>query len=312
MLSQEQKNAILELVDEEKERLGSYRAVAKKCGISETAISLLRKGTYGADTDDVLTRIGSSLGYGFDCSNWKIADITNYRIVTDVLTDAKEESMFMGIANPAGSGKTASADVFLSKNRRNGCFKVNCKEWGGRQFLHEVAKEIGAELPKGYSNINVMIDCISGTFKRISTQKPLLIIDQANSLKPSAMRTFIHIFNACEDILGVVILGTENLEYEIKRGVRLNRTGYDEFDSRFGRKYIHLIGATLADARKICEVNGIVDADTQKRIFEESAPSNITLESGKSIRVVADFRRIKRLVKAERLKTKKYGNNENL
>ncbi|MCL2328950.1 MAG: ATP-binding protein [Bacteroidetes bacterium] len=308
MLSQEQKNAILELIDEEKERIGSYRAVAKKCGISETAISLLRKGTYGADTDEVMTKIGVALGYDFDCNSWKIADITNFRIITEVLHDAKSESMFMGIAHPAGSGKTATSDAFLNRNRRNACFKVNCKEWGGRQFLCEVAKEIGAEMPKGYNNINVMIACISETFKRISAQKPLLIIDQANSLKPSALRTFIHIFNECEDILGVVILGTENLEYEIKRGVRLNRTGYDEFDSRFGRKYIHLIGATLGDTIKICEVNGITDADTQKRIFADCNPTRITLEdSEKTITVVADFRRIKRLVKAERLKVKKYG-----
>ena len=309
MLSQEQKNAILDLINEEKERIGSFRAVAKKCGISETTISLLRKGTYGADTDEVLTKIGVALAYDFDCSNWKMADITNFRIITEVLTDAKDESMFMGIAHPAGSGKTATSDVFLNRNRRNAVFKINCKEWHSRQFLSEVAKEIGAEMPKGYCNINEIIACIAETFKRISAQKPLLIIDQANSLKPSALRTFIHIFNECEDILGVVILGTENLENEIKRGVRLNRTGYDEFDSRFGRKYIHLIGATLADTRKICEVNGITCPDTQKRIFDDCNPTRITLEeTGKAITVVADFRRIKRLVKAERLKNRKYGN----
>ena len=309
MLSQEQKNAILELIEEEKVRIGSYRAVAKKCGISETTISLLRKGTYGADTDEVLTKIGVALAYDFDCSSWKIADITNFRIITEVLQDAKDESMFMGIAHPAGSGKTATSDVFLNRNRRNATFKVNCKEWAGRQFLMEVGREIGAEMPQGYNNINTMIACISETFKRISAQKPLLIIDQANSLKPSALRTLIHIFNECEDILGVVILGTENLEYEIKRGVRLNRTGYDEFDSRFGRKYIHLVGATLADTRKICEVNGITDTDTQKRIFDDCNPIRITLEeTEKTITVVPDFRRIKRLVKAERLKARKYGN----
>jgi hypothetical protein len=309
MLSQEQKNAILELIDGEKERIGSYRAVAKKCGISETAVSLLRKGTYGADTDDVMNKIGVALGYDFDCGSWKIADITNFRIITEVLQDAKDESMFMGIAHPAGSGKTATSDVFLNRNRRNACFKVNSREWGGRQFLLEIARETGAEMPKGYSNINVMIARIAETFKRMSAQKPLLIIDQANSLKPSALRTFIHIFNECEDILGVVILGTENLEYEIKRGVRLNKTGYDEFDSRFGRKYIHLIGATLADTRRICEINGITDPDIQKRIFGECNPAHFIMEDGKNIHVVPDFRRIKRLIKAERLINKKYGSS---
>jgi len=311
MLNQTQKTEILQLVEAEKERLGNYRAVAKKCGISETAISLLRKGTYGAEGDDVYYTIGRILGYEFDSSNWTIADtITNYTIVTDVLTDAKSESMFMGIAHKAGSGKTASSDMFFNQNKRNGVFKVNAKEWNAHMFLIEVAKEIGADIPKGsYVKVNALIESIAETIKRIAHIKPLIIIDQANSLKPSALRTFIHLFNECEDILGLVILGTDNLETEIKRNVRLNKTGYDEFDSRFGRTYIHLIGATLADTRKICEVNGITDRDLQKTIFEKCEPTKMTLEDGNSIRVIEDFRRIKRLVKSERLKLKYHASN---
>ena len=312
MLNQTQKTEILQLVDDEKERLGSYRAVAKKCGVSETAISLLRKGTYGAEGDDVYYTIGRMLSYEFDTTNWVIADtITNYTIVSDVLTDAKSESMFMGISHRAGSGKTASSDMFLNLNRRNGVFKINAKEWNAHMFLLEVAKEIGTEIPRGsYVKVNALIEAIGETIKDIAKhKKPLLIVDQANSLKPSALRTFIHLFNECEDILGVVILGTDNLETEIKRNVRLNKTGYDEFDSRFGRTYIHLIGATLADTRKMCEVNGITDRDLQKTIFEKCEPTKTTLEDGTSIRVIEDFRRIKRLVKSERLKLKYHAQN---
>lgn len=304
MLSQQQKHDILELIDEEKERLGSYRAVSKKCGISETAISLLRKGNYGADEDEILKKIAITLGYEFDSGNWNIAEITNYTIITDVLTDAKNESMFMGVAHKAGSGKTATSNTFLNNYRRQGVFKINCKEWSGRNFLYEVAKEIGADIPKGYASVNALIDCIAETFKKTAHCKPLLIVDQANSLRDSALRTFIHLFNECEDILGVVVLGSEALEYEIKRGVRLNKTGYDEFDSRFGRTYIHLVGSTLSDTRKICEVNGVTDKDTQLRIFKASSPTQITLEDGQTIKVVEDIRRIKRLVKSERLKIK--------
>lgn len=311
MLTQQQKNEIITLIDDEKERLGSYRAVAKKCSISEASISQIRKGSYLGETDEILTRIGVTLNYEFDSSNWVIADsITNYTIITDVLTDAKSESMFMGIAHRAGSGKTASSDTFLSLNRRNGVFKINAKEWNAHMFLTEVAKEIGADIPRGYAKVNALIESIADTIKRTASNKPLLIIDQANSLKPSALRTFIHLFNECEDILGLVILGTDNLETEIKRGVRLNKTGYDEFDSRFGRTYIHLVGATLADTRKICEVNGVTDRDMQKTIFERCEPTKTTVgEPGneKTIYVIEDIRRIKRLVKSERLKMKYNG-----
>jgi hypothetical protein len=301
MLTAQQKNDILQLIEDEKQRLGSYRAVATKCKVSEATISLLRKGSYAAEGDDIFATIAIALGFDFDSGRWNIADTTNFRIITDVLNDAKTESMFMGIAHKAGSGKTAAADVFLANKRRNGVFKINCKEWTGRSFVFEIMHELGVQPAKGYSNINQLIDSISATIKCMAHTRPLLILDQANSLKPSAMRTLIHLFNDLEDVLGLVIIGTENLEYEIKRGVRLNLCGYDELDSRFGRKYIHLIGATLSDTRKICEANGISNKEQQSRIFHACEPSKITLEDGKSIYAVEDIRRLKRLIKRERI-----------
>ena len=303
MLTNKQKTDILALIEDEVQRLGSARAVAKKCRVSETAISQLRKGSYAAEGDDIYNTVALALGYEFNAGSWSLApDTTNYLIVNKVLTDAKAESMFMGIAHRAGSGKTATAEAFLARHRRGGAYMICCKEWSGRTFLQEVAREIGVELPKGYATVSALVDAVADAFKRVAHARPLLIVDQANSLKPSALRTFIYLFNACEDFLGVAILGTDNLEIEVKRGVRLNRTGYDEFDSRFGRKYIHLIGATLADTRKICAANGVTDAEAQKRIFEAAEPVRVTVEDGKSVAVVEDIRRIKRLVKSERIR----------
>ncbi|MFV0377808.1 MAG: ATP-binding protein [Mangrovibacterium sp.] len=307
MLTTIQKNEILQLIDDEKVRLGTYTAVAQKCKVSEATISQLRKGAYAASGDDMYLTIGVALGYVFDSGRWNIAETTNYRIITEVMNDAKLESMFLGIAHRAGSGKTATADAYLAANRRGGVFKLNCKEWSGRAFLSELIREIGAEMPRGYASVNAMIGSISEAFKRIAYQKPLLILDQANSLKSSSFRTLIHLFNDCEDILGLVILGTENMEHEIKRGVRLNKLGYDEIDSRFGRKYVHLTGATLADTRRICEANGIDDKDMQSEIFHACEPARISIESdgqNRTVLVVEDIRRIKRLIKSKRLQLK--------
>lgn len=299
-----QKNEILQLIEDEKERLGSYRAVATKCKLSEATISQLRKGTYAAEGSDVYTTIALALGYEFDNGGWNLAETTNFRIVTDVLNDAKAESMFIGISHKAGSGKTAASNAFLRENKRAGVFKIDCKEWTGRTFLTEIAREIGAEIPKGYATISALIESIAESVKRMARLHPLIILDQANSLKPSALRTLIYLYNECEDILGLVVLGTENLEYEIKRGVRLNRAGYDELDSRFGRKYINLIGSNLSDARKVCDANGIADKDLQKHIFEECEPSRIILSDGRRIDVIEDMRRLKRIIKREKLNMK--------
>lgn len=308
MLTDIQKNEILQLVEDEKQRLGSYRAVAGKCKVSEATISQLRNGSYAAGGDDIYMTIALALGYDFDSGAWNIAETTNYRIIMEVLSDAKTEAMFIGVSHRAGSGKTATSDVFLANNRRNGVFKINCKEWNAHAFLTEIIREIGAETPKGYANINTMIDNISIAFKRMAYLAPLLILDQANSLKSASLRTLIHLFNQCEDILGLVILGTDNLESEIKRGVRLNKQGYDEIDSRFGRKYIHLVGATLSDTRKICEANGITNKEMQHHIFHNCEPSRVTIEDGKTILAIEDLRRLKKLIKSKRLQMKRHEN----
>jgi hypothetical protein len=96
-------------------------------------------------------------------------------------------------------------------------------------------------------------------------------------------------------------MGTENLEYEMKKGVRLNRLGFDELESRFGRTYKHLIGLTLADCRKVCEANGLTDKALQEATFRECNPVKVNLSDGKRIDVIEDVRRLKRIIKREHL-----------
>lgn len=312
MLTTIQKDEIIALIDDEKARLGSYRAVAKKCEISEATISQLRKGTYAGETNLILKRIGIALSYQFDDGNWKMAETHNFRTVTNVMEDARNECLWVCISNCAGAGKTAPANVYHNMNRRTGVFKITARVWSGRQFLLNIARTIGAEVPKGYASMDQLIDCITYTFKGMAGLHPLLIIDQGNSLRPSAIRVFIPLHNELEDILSVVMLGTDALEKDLKKGVRLNYSGYDEVDSRFGRKHIHLTGNTLSDTRAICNANGITDEEVQKRIFNDSDPTSTSIQNGdkiSTIRVVEDTRRIKRLIKGERIKQKYHGYN---
>ncbi|MTK53323.1 ATP-binding protein [Paludibacter sp.] len=302
MLTQTQKNDILRLIEEEILRMGSAAQVAKKCVISETALSQLRKGVYAAKGDDIYSTIAVALGYDFGGGKWNIAETHDFRSVYMVLEDAKREALFIGISHKAGGGKTTPASVYLENNRTKGVYYLACKEWSGREFLAKLAIEVGADMPKGIARKNDLLEAIAIAFKGKTNIRPLLILDQANSLRPSALIALIHLYNELEDVLGCVILGTENLEQEIKRGVRFNKDGYDELDSRFGRNYLHLRGSSLEDTRKICAVNGIEEAETQLAIFNECNPVQHALEGGRTIKVIEDIRRIKRVIKRERIK----------
>ncbi|NDV97621.1 ATP-binding protein [Dysgonomonas sp. 521] len=292
-----QKNDILKLIEDEKSRLGSYRAVAKKCGISEATISQLRSGAYTVDSDNMLDKIASALGYQYNKEGWKIAtDVEDFRNIFTVLNDAKKASLFKGISDNAGCGKTTAADAYLNLYKKQGVFKLNCREWSAGIFLTKLANELGISVPKGYVSVSDLIDLVCDAAKRMHSIKPLIILDQANSLKFSALRTLIHIENECHGILGVVILGTENLEHEIKNGVRLNKPGYDEIDSRFKRNYIKVLGVTMADCRKICAINGVTGKTTQDEIFKNSNPVYRNTLSGKSIMVIKDKRRLQQAI----------------
>ncbi len=137
-------------------------------------------------------------------------------------------------------------------------------------------------------------------FQQRAKYKPLLIIDEADKLRPAALRSLIPIYNELEEQLGMVIMGTDNLEKEVKRGVRFDKKGFDEIDSRFGRNFIHLVGATQKDVADICAANGITDTVLQTSIFKECEPRQIMVQNQPRT-VVEDLRRVKRAVQRELL-----------
>ena len=296
MFTNKQKTEILALIDYEKQRLGSYSAVARKCRVSEASISQLRNGSYLASGDEIYHTIAIALNYNPKIENWILCEeIGNYRIMTDILQKTKDNHLFMGIAEMAGSGKTTAATQFVKNNMKDGCFMIECRNWSPKKFLSKIAREIDAKTISNYPTTDDLLDAIVDAVKRMSHLNPLLIIDQANSLKPSSMQYINFLQNETKDILGLAIIGTKNLELEIKRGVRFGKQGYDELDSRFGRVYLDLQGITLTDFRKLCILNGIDDADKQKHLFECCKPVRKEI-NGKAYRAVEDIRHIRRVI----------------
>jgi hypothetical protein len=288
-----QKSEIIALISQEEARLGSLKKVANKCACSPATLSLIKDDKYAAQGDEMWRKIGAALGW--KPNDWQIAPITNLTMVHQVLRHAKDKCLFIPISHQAGSGKSKSIEAFVADDRSNNVFTIQCREWSRRAFLVRLAAALGIAPGAGSRPIDGILEEIIDFFKTRPLAKPLLIIDEADKLKPSALRVLIPIYNELEDRLGVVIAGTENLHKEIKRGVQYNVKGYDELDSRFGRNYIHLVGATLADVRKVCEVNGVTDAEVQKAIYFACAPKKKTVDN-KSVEVVEDLRRLKREV----------------
>lgn len=302
-LTIEQKQKIADLIKREIRKLGSQRKVAVKCGVSDATITQLKNLEYGAEGDDMWLKVGNALGWKEEA--WNVAyDTLDTQTVFGVLLDAKENSLFIPIAETAGGGKSSGIEAFRAQYNEN-VFYISCKEWNKREMLFNLCIALGVDPSPGYPQ-EMLLEKVIDFFK-VRTNRPLLIIDQANSLKPAVLTFLIFLYNECEDRLGVVIAGTEELEKKIKQGVRLQRKGYDELDSRFGRKYIKLIGATMACVRRICAVNGVKDKEVQEYIFNKCNPVMRDIDNdGKpaKVMVVKDKRLIKRAIQSWKIQNK--------
>lgn len=299
MILEYQKREILALIDEEAKVLGSYNRVATKIGVSGATMSknLRRPDNWGVVSDAMWGAIGRILGYKFQNQGWQIAETENFKIMRQVLKVAQEKAMFLAVSEKAGSGKTASIRKYKADDTTQAVYVMQCEEWSRRVFLLNLAQTCGIDLrSSGYLNMDTLGERIIGALKQKAiSAHPLLILDEADKLKPSALRWLIHLYNKLEDEVGVVIAGTENLKKEIERGVQKALKGYDELDSRFGRSFVRLVGCTRADATEVARANGLFDDEIIERVWRNCKPVEV-VQNGKYVHVLEDMRVLKRKI----------------
>jgi hypothetical protein len=298
-LTTQHKQAIVAAVEGAFKQLGSYTKVANKCGgiaVATISNNIVKEQNWHLVSDEMWTRVGKSLGVKFG-RKWNVVETTNHKIMSSLFDMAREQSIWVPISDKAGSGKTASIVKYAQET--TGVFVLQCEEWSRRTFLTHLARTLGVSLPSTYVTVDVIGSRVIELLKqRAASSLPLLVLDEADKLKPSALRWLIHLYNKLENEIGVVVCGTENLRKEIKAGVARAIKGYDELDSRLGRKFFSLLGATRADVESICQANGLTNQATVEKVWKEAAPVQ-RVHHGTYITVVEDMRRLKRLIEGE-------------
>lgn len=300
-MTTEQKQEIVSLIKAEIKALGSQTRVAKKLKISDATLSanILNPDNWSKIKESTWSDFATILDFQFNEQKWQIVDTFNTRKVHACLKTAQEQRMCLMISEKAGSGKTASIRAYKARNKGD-VFVMECKEWSKKVFLTKLGQTVGVTFSTK-SKAYEMAEEITAFFKaKAISSQPVLILDEADKLTPSALRYVISFFNDLEDECGMVLAGTEYLEKMLKAGVKRQSMGFDEIESRFGRAYIHLAGADKNDVVAIATANGITDEKQIDEIWEQVEK---TYATGKQ--VTQDLRRLKRVI----LKTKlKYGN----
>ncbi|MDR1907303.1 MAG: ATP-binding protein [Holosporales bacterium] len=256
---------------------GVNKAAASLKGVSPATISQILAGNWDLITDDMFRNVAAQIGYKE--GKWQPIETNNFRLINQILDDAKENSLVLALIGEAGSGKSFTLRHYTDNHQR--VYMLCCSEdLNRRTFLVELLTVLGK---KDYTG-NTISEMMAEVIRCLNTQEsPLLIFDEADKLSDQVLHFFITLYNQLEDRCSIVLCATNFLEKRIRRGVKLNKRGYNEIWSRLGRKCVELPGVTESDIVEMCETNGITGKKTIDAVLQDSEK---------------DLRRVKRKIHA--------------
>lgn len=280
-MTQTEKTAISAKLRAYVESKESQNAAAKSLrGVSAATVSQILNGKWELIADEMWRTVANQTGY--DSRQWSVIETEGYRRMTDVLTDAQQNSLVMAVVGDAGCGKSQAIKNYAANNR--GVIALSCSEyWNRKEFLTELLQSLGVEA--GGSTVADMVREAIRQLKR--REGVLIVLDEADKLSDQVLHFFITIYNKLEDMVGIVLCATQYLKKRIERGVVNNRKGYKEIYSRIGRKFIPMPVVNGSDIKAVCRANGLEDTREIARIIDDADN---------------DLRRVKRLVCALKLK----------
>ncbi|MDR0937963.1 MAG: AAA family ATPase [Mediterranea sp.] len=249
--------------------------------VSTATVSNIVNRKFDNISDDMFTRIAAQIGYSFE--SWTLHESENFKAITYVMGDAQTYKNVFWIDGDAGCGKTATA-IEYRKAHRN-VFYILCSEDMKRSdFVREIARQVGA--PTDGTNLRDMFEYALQMITYL--QNPLLILDEGDKLTDGVLNYFISIYNRLEGRAGIVFLSTDYIKRRMENGLRYNKKGYKEINSRIGRKFFDLNATSQNDVYAICKANGITsEADIRKVLRDAAQADN-------------DLRKVKRLIHAQK------------
>ncbi len=238
------------------------KAANSLAGVSSALLSQIMNDNWDNISEAMWRNIASQIGAS--AKNWSFVETTDYKLITKLLTDAQENANVFAITGDAGSGKSKSFDLYIQDHKN--AYLLSCAEyWNRKEFLVQLLTAMGVDYT-GYTVAEMMNEIVK---KLKSSENPLIILDEADKLPDTVLYFFITLYNRLEDHCGIILCATDHLSKRIQKGIKLNRKGYKEINSRIGRKFIELRGVNATDVAQICMANGVDDTKEIKRIFNE-------------------------------------------
>lgn len=270
------------------------RAAESLQGVSSATVSQLCNGKYELISDEMFVRIATQIGFAFD--SWNLHEGKTFKEITFTLSDAQAYKNVTWIVGDAGCGKTTAA-IEYRRTHRN-VFYILCSEDMRRSdFVREIAKQVGA--PTDTTNLRDMLENAISMISFLGN--PLLVFDEGDKLTDSVFNYFISIYNRLEGHSGIVFLSTDYIKRRMEAGLRYNKKGYKEINSRIGRRFFDVSPTEENDIYAICQANNLTDRADIEEVLKDAKRSDNDLR-----RVKRCIHRQKRIIEARR----KGGSNE--
>lgn len=277
-MKQEDKEAIREaLIEYTKNFPSQNRAAESMKGVSAATVSQIVNGRFANISDDMWGKIASQIGYSMD--SWAIIESNTWQRINFAMQDAQSFKNVTWVVGDAGCGKTTAA-IEYRRTHRNVFYILCSEDMRKSDFVREIAKQVGA--PTDGTNLRDVLEFAIGMISFLDN--PLLIFDEGDKLTDSVFNYFISIYNRLEGRAGIIFLSTDYIKRRIDNGLRYNKKGYKEINSRIGRTFFDVSVATEQDVFAICQANGLTDRDYMKRVLREAQQGEY------------DLRRVKRVV----------------
>lgn len=284
-MEQKQKQQIKEALAAYMAKYPSRNKAAQSLkGVSAPTISSIMNDNWVNISDDMWRNIAAQVCTGVS-GEWQIVATSAHQEMNYVLDDAQRWRNVTWVVGDAGCGKTTAARQYEAEHGE--VFYILCSEDMRRgDFIRDIARRIGIRTD-GYTlrdNLDAIIAAL------VQMQHPLLIFDEADKLSERVFHYFIDLYNRLEERCGIVFFSTAYIKRRIKMGLRYDKKGYNEIDSRIGRKFFELEPTSPNDVYAVCAANGLNDKAVISGIIREVEECDF------------DLRRVKKAIhKAKRI-----------
>lgn len=286
-LSNEKKQEIKVQLEKYCDRFSSRNSAAQSLkNVSASTIHSILNNKWENISDAMWKSIRSQVSDSTTARDWQIVETPTFKDVYFVLNTAQTDKSMHWLTAKAGSGKTTTAEYYRAQNR-NVIYVLCDEDMKKSSFSIELARAAGMRINTQRSareKIMEVIDYIA------ELDDPIIIFDEGDKLSDNLLCYFITIYNHLKGKAGIVFLSTNYMQKRLANGLNRNWKGYDELDSRIGRKFYEAEEPTANDVHSICKANGITEEAVISDVIKDAASCNF------------DLRRVDRKVKAIRKK----------